>query len=91
MRKIKLKNLNNQGSTFVMAIIVITLVTMLAVAVLMASTHNIAMKNVDRNAKDTFYTAETIMDAIGYDNSSYFYRKFREKYGCSPKDYRRKI
>ena len=35
-------------------------------------------------------TAETIMDAIGYDNSSYFYRKFREKYGCSPKDYRRK-
>ena len=35
-------------------------------------------------------TVETIMDAIGYDNSSYFYRKFREKYGCSPKDYRKK-
>ena len=35
-------------------------------------------------------TAEAIMDAIGYDNSSYFYRKFREKYGCSPKDYRKK-
>lgn len=36
----------------------------------------------------TQLSAETIMDAIGYDNSSYFYRKFREKYGCSPKEYR---
>ena len=35
-------------------------------------------------------SAEAIMEAIGYDNSSYFYRKFREKYGCSPKDYRKK-
>lgn len=34
-------------------------------------------------------TTESIMEAIGYDNSSYFYRKFREKYGCSPKDYRK--
>lgn len=33
---------------------------------------------------------EAIMEAIGYDNSSYFYRRFREKYGCSPKEYREK-
>lgn len=33
-------------------------------------------------------SVETIMENIGYDNSSYFYRKFREKYGCSPKTYR---
>jgi len=33
-------------------------------------------------------SAESIMGAIGYDNSSYFYRKFRERYGCSPKEYR---
>lgn len=33
-------------------------------------------------------TVEAVMEAIGYDNSSYFYRKFREKYGCSPKNYR---
>lgn len=33
-------------------------------------------------------TTEQIMGAIGYDNSSYFYNKFREKYGCSPKEYR---
>ena len=36
----------------------------------------------------TTLTVEAVMEAIGYDNSSYFYRKFREKYGCSPKEYR---
>lgn len=35
-------------------------------------------------------SVESIMEHIGYDNSSYFYRKFKEKYGCSPKDYRSK-
>ncbi len=64
MKKIRLKKLNNQGSTFVMAIIVITLVTMLAVAILAASTHNMAMKAVDRNSKETFYNAETVMDEV---------------------------
>ncbi len=29
-----------------------------------------------------------IIESIGYDNTSYFYRKFREKYGMSPKEYR---
>ncbi len=33
-------------------------------------------------------TADAVMENIGYDNSSYFYRKFREKYGCSPRKYR---
>lgn len=37
----------------------------------------------------TTLTADAIMEAVGYDNSSYFYRKFREKYHCSPKEYRR--
>lgn len=37
----------------------------------------------------TTLSVEAIMEAIGYDNSSYFYRKFREKYGCSPKEYRK--
>ncbi|MBE6564953.1 MAG: helix-turn-helix domain-containing protein [Ruminococcaceae bacterium] len=36
----------------------------------------------------TTLSAEAILDAIGYDNSSYFYRRFKEKYGCSPKEYR---
>lgn len=29
-----------------------------------------------------------IVDMVGYDNSSYFYRKFKERYGMSPKEYR---
>lgn len=29
-----------------------------------------------------------IIESVGYDNTSYFYRKFREKYGVSPKEYR---
>lgn len=31
---------------------------------------------------------DAILEHIGYDNSSYFYRKFRERYGLSPGDYR---
>src|SRR5699024_9219423 len=27
---------------------------------------------------------ETVLENIGYENSSYFYRRFRERYGCSP-------
>lgn len=36
-------------------------------------------------------SVESVMENIGYDNSSYFYRKFREKYGCSPKNYRKQF
>lgn len=38
---------------------------------------------------NTPLSVESIMDAIGYDNSSYFYRKFKEKYKCSPKEFRK--
>lgn len=64
MKKMTLKKLNNQGSTFVLAIIIIALVTTLALAILAASANNINMKNMDRASKDTFYTAETVMDEI---------------------------
>lgn len=37
----------------------------------------------------TQLSTEAVLDAVGYDNSSYFHRKFREKYGCTPKDYRK--
>ncbi len=36
----------------------------------------------------TRLTVEDIMLAVGYDNSSYFHRIFREKYGMTPKKYR---
>ena len=31
-----------------------------------------------------------IIESVGYDNTSYFYRIFRENYGMSPKEYRKK-
>lgn len=37
---------------------------------------------------NTPMTVERILEAIGYDNSSYFHHLFRDKYGCSPRDYR---
>lgn len=36
----------------------------------------------------TTLSVNHIMEAIGYNNSSFFYRIFREKYGCSPNEYR---
>ncbi len=38
---------------------------------------------------DTVMPAAEIMNAVGYESSSYFYRTFRKKYGMSPKEYRR--
>ncbi len=37
---------------------------------------------------ETDMSVAEIMNAVGYENSSYFYRRFREKYGVSPKEYR---
>lgn len=36
----------------------------------------------------TTLSIDAILEAIGYNNSSFFYRTFREKYQCSPKEYR---
>ena len=41
--------------------------------------------------KQSSLTVEKIIASIGYDNSSYFHRKFREKYGMSPSEYRIKM
>ena len=41
--------------------------------------------------KQSTLTVEKIIASVGYDNSSYFHRKFREKYGMSPKEYRLNI
>ena len=34
-------------------------------------------------------TAEAAAHAVGYENMSFFYRKFRETYGCTPAAYRK--
>ena len=36
----------------------------------------------------TKLSVNQIIALVGYENNSYFYRKFREKYGETPKDYR---
>lgn len=64
MQKYKVKKLNNQGSTFVLALLVITLLTTLALALANATLGNMMMKSIDRGAKKTFYTAETLLDEI---------------------------
>ena len=37
---------------------------------------------------DTNLSVSDIINAVGYDNTSYFYRVFRQTYGVSPKEYR---
>lgn len=32
---------------------------------------------------------EDVISAVGYDNTSYFYRRFRQSYGVSPRNYRK--
>lgn len=38
--------------------------------------------------KNSRLPVSDIIESVGYDNTSYFYRKFKEKYGMSPKEYR---
>lgn len=37
---------------------------------------------------NTRMSVDAVMEAVGYENRSYFYRKFREKFACSPAEYR---
>jgi len=38
--------------------------------------------------KNTDMTIEEIANSVGYNNTSFFYRIFKDKYGCSPKQYK---
>jgi AraC-like DNA-binding protein len=40
--------------------------------------------------QNTTLSIDRIIEHIGYENSSYFYRMFRDKYGCPPSEYRQK-
>lgn len=41
--------------------------------------------------KNSNYSIEYIIEEVGYENASYFYKIFKTKYGISPKEYRNKI
>lgn len=45
-----------------------------------------SITNLLRNTK---LSVEEIAFQTGYENTTYFYKKFREEFGCSPKEYRR--
>ena len=40
--------------------------------------------------RETRLPVEDIIAAVGYENTSYFYRRFRERFGASPRDYRKR-
>lgn len=56
--------LNNKGASLVMVIIVIGFIGILAGVVMMTSLVNYKMKRVNAYAKDTFYSAEQVLDEI---------------------------
>lgn len=68
------KKLNNSGSTLVMAVIAIAFVALLVVTILSAAMANMKIKQMNNRSKDTFYTAETLLDEIkagvGHDSIS---------------------
>jgi AraC-like DNA-binding protein len=41
-----------------------------------------------RLLEQTGLSVSDVIVAVGYDNTSYFYRIFRARYGVSPKEYR---
>ena len=38
--------------------------------------------------QNTQVPVDEVIFRAGYENTTYFYKKFKEKYGCSPKQYR---
>ncbi len=53
--------------------------------------HNYVQRKLQQAAYLLSHTplpVESILENIGYENSSYFYRRFRARYGCSPAEYR---
>ena len=54
----------------------------------------LVQKRLDKAARllrETRLSIQAVCDAVGYDNTSYFYRVFRRRYGISPKEYRTKL
>lgn len=41
-----------------------------------------------RQLRRSDWNIQRVISSVGYENTSYFYRLFRERYGCSPREYR---
>lgn len=75
------KRLNNDGSTLVAVLIVITIVGVLTASLCVMTMVNSQMKRVDRQARDTFYSAETALDEITLGIQDDLAESTREAYG----------
>lgn len=66
MRKIRshFLKLNNKGASLITVIITIGFIAILAGTIMMTSLVNFKMKRVNVHAKDTFYSAEQVLDEI---------------------------
>lgn len=49
------------------------------------------MNKAEQLLAETQLSVSDIILAVGYDNSSYFYRAFRKRYGISPREYREQV
>ncbi len=49
------------------------------------------LKQSEYLLRETNLTILNIIDKVGYTNTSYYYRVFKEKYGVSPKEYRKSL
>ena len=56
--------LNNKGASLITVIITIGFIAILAGTIMMTSLVNFKMKRVNVYAKDTFYSAEQVLDEI---------------------------
>ena len=63
-RKRKLHAFNNRGASLITVIITIGFVAILISILMMTSLINFKMKRVNAYAKDTFYSAEQVLDEI---------------------------
>ena len=55
---------NNNGSTFEIVLVSVSLIAILAILAITAALMNLNMKVMDKNAKKSFYTAEEAVDEL---------------------------
>lgn len=50
--------------------------------------HQQRMTRAGQLLRNTSYSVTEVANEVGYENISFFYKKFKEHFGCSPKEYR---
>lgn len=60
----RIKKTNNQGSTLILVLIIVSFIAILGTVCISTAMVNFKMKNVDKEAKRTFYTSEEAVDEI---------------------------